>query len=802
MKVPLSWLKEYVDVNASPEDIARALTFAGIEIEAIQRFGLTATGIVIGEVRSVEPHPNADKLRVCRVFDGASEVHVVCGAPNVVAGGKYPFAPLGAVLDNGAFAIKKAKLRGVESFGMLCAADELGLSSDHDGLLVLDPALPPGTPFDSILPPPETVFEVEITPNRPDCLGIIGIAREIAAAFGLPLKTPDVSFPEGPESVHDVTTIEVQDPHACPRYTARILRGVTLAPSPEWIARRLEHAGIRAINNVVDITNYVMLECGQPLHAFDHALLHQGRILVRHARPGETLATLDDIERPIDPSMLVIADASRPVALAGVMGGAGSEIRDTTRDVLLESACFHPSLVRATAKKVGLSTESSYRFERIVDIERVEWASRRAAQLLVQIAGATAAAGVIDIYPAPPAPRQIILRHTRVRDLLGLPDLPATDIHRHLQAIGLSTAEAPHGASTVTIPTFRPDLEAEVDLIEEVARLHGLHNIPPRLSASVNPAANDDPARRAESLKATMVSLGFQEIITYSLASRELLDLFDPATSGQRVSLLRPVTTDQAILRPRLIPQMAETLGRNRSRQIRQAALFELSRAYTACPDAPPAETLNLCAGLIGLPQSGGMTLRRDPSPEEMFFHIKGLWERLAASYPVPLWTLAPSTQPWLEPGMGVDILLDQTPIGVLGLLARNLAKEWRFQDPVGLLEIDSAILIGNAPPLPVHRPLPTYPSTSRDIALLADASLKHQTIVDTIRKNSPPELENVELFDIFQGESIGHGKRSLAYSLTYRSPEKTLTDEEANRFHEAIKATLKTTLGVDIREG
>ena len=398
----------------------------------------------------MDKHPNADKLTLCRVNTGSGEMTVVCGAPNARPGIKVPFARVGLTLPNG-MKLKSAKIRGVASEGMLCAEDELNISQDHSGLMILDGKWAPGTPLSEILGPPETVFDIEVTPNRPDCLSVLGIAREVAALYGARVQWPDVQTPESDTPVEKMTRVDVADEEGCPRYTARILSGVKIGPSPAWMKRRLELSGIRAINNVVDITNYVMLECGQPLHAFDQSLLEEGVIIVRRARDGEKMATLDGIDRPLTPNMLVIADARRPVAVAGVMGGAGSEIRDNTRTVLLESAFFKPQDIRATAKKLGMMTESSYRFERGVDIERVEWASRRAAALMMEFAGGTLARGVIDVYPRPRRERKVVCRFDRVRSLLGV-DAPNDQIQKVFQSLHLPVAESNETCCTVRYP--------------------------------------------------------------------------------------------------------------------------------------------------------------------------------------------------------------------------------------------------------------------------------------------------------------------------------------------------------------
>jgi phenylalanyl-tRNA synthetase beta chain len=803
MKTPLSWLSHYIDLSGiAPSDIAHRLTFSGIELEGIETLGGSFNGLIAAEVRAVEKHPQADKLSVCRVFDGQEEHQVVCGAPNVAADGKYPFAPIGAVLLNGELKIKKAKLRGVESFGMLCSAAELGLSSDHSGLMTLDHATAPGTPMAELLGPPDTVFELEITPNRPDCLSLIGIARELAALYDKPLIKPEISISEsGPEAASEIR-VQVEDAHDCPRYTARVLHNVKIGPSPAWMKDRLEKAGIRSINNVVDITNYVMLETGHPLHAFDLRLLAGGAINVRRARPGEKMSTLDDIERELDPDMLVIADANKPVALAGVMGGAGSEIQDDTSSVLLESATFDPARVRYASRKLMLFTDSSYRFERGVNAETVEWASRRAAQLMIELAGATLHRGVVDVRGEPAPEKTITLRCDRARSLLGAP-VSNERIAEILRSIELDVSDPSDGTLHVRIPSFRFDLEREVDLIEEVARLYGLDNIPSTPSAAApNPKADDTAVRQVASLRDHCIHLGLQETVTYSLVSEALMNLFDKNDAASRIALPRPVTTDQAILRTRLTPQLVETLGRNRARQIQQAAIFEIGTVYHQDEAGAYRETRHLGVGLMGRPHHGGALDRKAPSREEMFSMIKGIWERIAAFSRIANWSLIPEAMPFLEPGNGFALSIGGQPAGWLGLISPAIRKEWRLNDPVAVLEVAVAPVAHHAAPRLTYQPVPTFPSVTRDVALVADASLHHDDIIAAMRKAGPPELESIALFDIFTGASLGEGKRSLAYALTYRSSGRTLTDDEVNVYHEHVKRELKTTLQIDIREG
>lgn len=801
MKVPLSWLKKYVALEAPASDIARRLTFSGIELEGMETVGGQVDGVVVAEVRAVEKHPQADKLSVCRVFDGNEEVQVVCGAPNVSAGGKYPFAPIGAVLLGGELKIKKAKLRGVESFGMLCSASELGISGDHSGLMTLSADAKPGTPMSEILGPPDTVFELEITPNRPDCLSLIGVARELSALYGTPLMKPRVEAAEAGPDVTTEANVTVEHASDCPRYTARVLHNVKIGPSPDWMSSALEKAGIRAINNVVDITNYVLLETGHPLHAFDLRLLKGGTINVRRVRPGEKMATLDGIERELDANMLVIADAEKPVALAGVMGGAGSEIHDDTTSVLLESATFDPAVVRYASRKLMLFTDSSYRFERGVNAETVEWASRRAAQLMIELAGATLDRGVIDVNAGAAPVRRITLRTDRVRALLGT-DIANDRIADVLRSIELDAVLLPDGTIDVTVPGFRFDLEREVDLIEEVSRLHGLDKIPPIASASAPiPGADDTGVKQVRGLRDSMISLGLQEIVTYSLVSEAMMNLFDKRDADQRIALPRPVTSDQAILRTSLTPQLVETLGRNRARQITQAALFELGRIYRRDAAEHYTETLRLGAGLMGRPHIGGVLDRKAPSREEMFGWIKGLWERIAALHRIESWNLKPEAHPFLEAGHAYAVFIDGVAAGWIGLIAPAIRKEWRLADPVAVLELDVAPIAHRKAVKISYQPVPLFPSIARDVAMVADVSLPHEAIVEAIRKFAPPELESVELFDIFTGEAVGKGRKSVAYALTYRSAQRTLTDEEVNGYHNNVKRALIQALQVEIRE-
>ncbi len=819
MKVPYSWLKDYVEIDLDPAALAERLTFAGLEVESLDTVGSDFKGLVAGEIVGLRPHPGADSLLLCDVSNGKNTVRVVCGARNFGVGDKVPLAEPGVILPNGT-RIAATVVRGEASQGMLCAEDELGLSDDHSGLLILPRDTPAGTPLAQVLGPPETVLSLEITPNRPDCLSLIGIAREVAALTGRRLKLPAIALPETGPAVETCTSVRVEDPEGCPRYTARILSNVTIAPSPFQVRRRLALAGIRPINNVVDATNYVMLECGQPLHAFDQALLEEGRIVVRRARMGERMATLDGAERALSPELLIIADARQPVAVAGVMGGAASGILDTTRTVLLESACFQPALIRKGSKTLGLSTESSYRFERGADIQLADWASRRAADLMVRWAGATAARGVIDVYPAPSRPRSVTCRFDRVRQLLGI-DIGNDAIAAIFESLALPVVRRGDTECVIQAPTFRPDLEREADLIEEVARLHGLDKIPVRAPSRGISLANDRPVRAAARCRAALVGLGLSEIVNYSFVSGTLLDPFDPAPaeSGRRIVLPRPMSAEHSVLRPWLLPQMLETLGRNRSRQNLEAALFEMGRVFFRGPSGAPCEEERLALGLMGPAGRPELEKHRPPRETDAFSWLKGILEALCAAlgFPPPrpgnaaglaLEPLPPGAAPGGFPvrgfkeGRQAAVLLDGEPCGVLGLFSDSLRREYRILEPAAGLELRLAPLLRHADATPAAAPLPVYPPVVRDIALRVGSEVRHEAIVQAIRKTAPKELTAIRLFDIYTGEELGAGWKGMAYSLTYRSAERTLTDAEINALHAKVKDGLRSGLKVEIREG
>lgn len=803
MKVPLSWLNDYVDLSGlTVAELSDKLTFSGVEVEGIARVGSAYEGYVVGEVRACEQHPNADRLRLCQVFDGANLLQIVCGAPNVAAGQKVCLATLGAVLPDGS-KLKKAKIRGIESFGMLCAEDELGLSEKHEGLFLLDSALQAGTPLARVLPPPETVLELEITWNRSDCLSIIGIAREFAVLLDRPLKRPEVNFSETGAAATTLAAVRVDAPDLCPRYVARVLTGVKDGPSPDWMRRRLELCGVRPISLIVDVTNYVMLECGQPLHAFDYNRVAKHTILVRRAQAGERMVTLDNMTRELDAQTLVIADAQAPVALAGVMGGAGSEIAPGSTDsVLLESATFFPPAVKHASTRLNLKTESSRRFERGVDPDLADWASRRATALLVHYGHATVATGMIDVDNRPKGQRRVTCSFRRCREVIGVAIEESRMIHI-LEALGLKLLERGQEQGVFEVPSWRQDLEIEADLIEEIARIHGLAALPDQPPQVVSVSEVDDTATRAMShVRQAMMGLGFTEAMHYSFLSADELETFDPRGRDQRLVLPNPASAEYAVMRDSLLPQMSATLGRNHARQMESAALFEMGRVFWKNAAGKPCEEERLSLGLYGPAGRSALDHRKAVTNEEAALWTKGALEQLALATGAGVVGLKACDHPAIEPGWAAEILLDGVVVGRMGLLRTALRHPWRMTCPMAIAEVVlRPFLSGFARNIKVSN-VPSFPAIRRDIAMVTARAIRHEEIVAVIRQEQSANLTKINLFDIFELKDLGGSKRSLAYSLEFRSPSRTLTDDEVNASFQKIVQALRAKLGVEIREG
>jgi phenylalanyl-tRNA synthetase beta chain len=818
MKVTLNWLKQYIDFDWSAAELAERLTMLGIEVEGVEKLGGEFEGVVVAQVITKDKHPNADKLTICRVNDGKGERQIVCGAQNFKAGDKVPLILPGASLPakpgEAPFTIKVGKIRGVESHGMMCSPQELGLGDTAEGLLILRENAKLGQPFSEYLgrTGADVVYDLEITPNRPDLNSVIGIAREISAVTCNPLKLPEVNLAEGAGRVEELVAVRLEDAELCPRYTARVIQGVKIARSPDWLRSALEKVGVRSISNVVDVTNYVMLETGQPLHAFDYHLLTKAAgasrpvIVVRRAAEGEKFMTLDGQERALTSQMLLIADETKAVALAGVMGGQNSEISLNTVDVLVESACFKPQNIRATSKKLDLRTESSYRFERGADIGICDWASQRAVQLILETAGGTLAGGVVDAYPKPFTPKQIALRHSQNDAVLGI-SVPAEQQVECLRRLGLEVDTAPGtspstggGAPRTTVfrvPSFRVDLKREIDLIEEVARLYGADKIPatpPRGAVGSNPydAVHDQLAEA----RRILTGLGLFEAQGQTLISEAAGKL---ASGGALVPLANPLSSDMNVLRPSLLPGLLDALRHNLSHKNYDVALFEVGRVFTET-NGRRQEERRVAIGLTG--QRNSLFWKGDDREARFdIYDLKGLVEEFLEQFGVRGQNYArraESTALFLE---SATIYLGRFQLGELGQLLPPLARQYDLRDAVLLAELNLDTLLVRRNTGKSFRPLPAFPAIRRDVAMILPEAITHEAILQVVKQAKPANLEGVELFDVFRGKNVPPGQKSMAYAFTYRNAERTLTDAEVNAAHEKLVAQLKQRLQAVVRE-
>jgi phenylalanyl-tRNA synthetase beta chain len=825
MKITLNWLKQYVDFNWSPAELAERLTMLGLEVEGVHTVAGAFDGIVVAQVITRDKHPNADKLSVCRVNDGTGERQIVCGAQNFKAGDKVPLILPGASLplkpgDKEPFTIKVGKIRNVESHGMMCSHEELGINPEaighkkEDGLLILREDAKVGQSFAEYLGRSggDVVYDLEITPNRPDWNSVIGIAREVAALTGNPLKVPDCSGAvSAPTAVtdrrynaSDLVSVRLDAPDLCPRYTARVIKGVKIGPSPEWLRSALEKVGLRSISNVVDVTNIVMLETGQPLHAFDYHLIAKGAagtptIVVRRAGAGEKFKTLDGKEHGLTKENLLIADEAKGIALAGVMGGQNTEINDQTVDVLLESAYFAPSNVRHTSKTLGMRTDSSYRFERGCDPNwGVDFASRRAAQLILETAGGALAEGVVDAYPQAIKSKEISLRFAKTTELLGVSIEPEQQT-KFLVSLGLvevsgnSALRTPHSAF-FSIPTFRPDLKREVDLIEEIARLYGVDKIPataPRGAHGEN--AFDAVYDQLAAVRHLLTGLGLHEAQGQTLIS-------SADCGAEVVALANPLSSDMDVLRPSLLPGLIHSLRHNVSRKNYDAALFEVGRVFTTV-NGQTREERRLAIALTG---------QRDPSfwsgaereAKCDAMDLKGFVEEVLEHFGlrgVQFTQRAESTAMFLE--SAAIALGGKLPLGEMGQLLPALAKKNDLRDGVFLAELRLDELITRANASKSFKALPQFPASRRDVAMLVPEATTHDAVLAAVKQAKPANLESVELFDVFRGKNVPEGQKSLAYAFTYRGADKTLTDADINAAHAKVVESFKTQLKATVRE-
>lgn len=834
MKISYNWLKDYVDHALSPEELGDALTMSGLELEEALAIGFPLDGVVVGHVLETRAHPNADRLTLCDVDLGEGDpVQIVCGAPNVKAGQKVPVATVGTTLmlpsrDNPEervpVTLKKAKLRGETSNGMICAEDELGLSDDHAGIMVLREDAAVGQPFAEYLKhlgltTHDTVLDLAITPNRPDAISHIGVARDVSALTGAPLMHPDLDLPEAGGETAEQVTVEIECPEACHRYVALLVRGVEIKDSPAWLKQRLTAIGLRPRNNVVDITNYVMHECGQPLHAFDFDQLAGHKIIVRQAEGGEAFTTLDSKEHALPADTVMICDAERYVAIGGIMGGENSEVTDATTNVLIESAWFDPSVTRRAAKHLGIASDASYRFERGVDADGQVWAAARAAHLIANLAGGEIVPGMVDAHPTPPEKRVLPLRISRIERILGVA-IPKEETIRILTALGFEVEDAdpleemaehlmegkPVADDPVeevlqcTVPTYRPDVEREIDLIEEVARIYGYDRIPePTHSLLPNHTPRSRPPAVLKGMARALVEgLGYREVYTNSMlrteeAQRFNLDMVNGASGGGAVvETLNPITQDMTALRPSLLPEVLKVMTHNQNHGQEVLHFYEFGHIFhrTNRDDVPVpgyAEHDSLILAASG--PSGRSGWNHEPHTVD-FFDLKGAVETLLDTLHIPDVQMTAAYEPTSVTAHHLALTSGDTPLGIVARLSDEMAAASDLKAPVFFAELDWSTLVGLATPH-VERSytlISRYPVVDRDIALIVNRDEAAGPMMATIREAGAPLLQGVDVFDLYEGEHIGEGKKSVAFALRFGA-DRTLTDQEVD---ERIAAILK----------
>ncbi len=819
MKVSLKWLRDYVDIKLAPKELAERLSMAGLEVKDIQTTGGTWDNVVIGEVIAVNPHPNADRLKLATVDLGTQQVTVVCGAPNIGLGQRVPFAQVGARLVDAhtgeAMELKPAKIRGVVSEGMVCSEKELEISDSHEGILVLPPEAPVGAPLNAYLG--DVIFDLDITPNRPDCLSVIGIVREIAALTGEPLHLPQIHYEEREDPIDSFASVDIVEPDLCPRYCASLITGIKIAPSPSWLQQRLNSCGMRPLNNVVDVTNYVMLEYGQPLHAFDYHKLKGGKIIVRRAGNGETMTTLDGTERALNPDILVIADKEDAVAVAGVMGGLDSEVTDKTDTILLESANFNQVAIRRGCGHLQFQSEASIRFDKGLNSNLPLLPLKRATQLLLELAGGGAAKGVIDVYPGKSKPKPILLAAREVQRLSGL-EVTIGEMLRVLKSLGFECRESGSDSQiSVAVPYWRSDIKCPADLVEEVVRIIGYDKVPitrlssplPQQESKLSLAARQSDLKGK--LRGILTGLGFQEILTYSLVSLEKLQRLSPKLELKipPLKVANPMTREQEYLRTSLRAGLLATLANNQKFEQAGIRLFEIGKVFL--PRHPsviaseakqsqeerelPQEKEMLCAVLSGPRAELSWQAGKEPLD---FFDGKGVVENLLNHFGLKA-SFEFSDDEGLFPVRGANIIIYDAGVGIVGDLHPRVAQAFELSNAACLIEIDMEKLLTMITGIKEYQSIPRFPSVSRDIALVVDEQLSYRKVEEIIE--SFPLVKQITLFDLYRGEQIPQGKKSFAIRIVYQSPAHTLTDEEVDRTQEQMLGRLNQELGANLRD-
>lgn len=807
MNVSYQWLKSLVPIDWSPEELAERLTAVGLSVEQVEYFNKGIKNVVVGEVLSVKEHPDETKTKwhVLEVNNGKEILTIVCGAPNVAVGIKVALAQVGAELPGG-INLGAVDKGGVVSNGMLCSTSELQLpeglatAESDGGIFILPEECKVGDDLVEALNLDDAILELELTPNRADCLSVINIAREVAAISGKPLNLPEVKLPQAVKDIKDLAEIEVLDNDLCPRYTGKLVLDVKIGPSPYWMRQRLAAAGIRSISNIVDISNYVMLEMNQPSHTFDYDDIADHKIIVRRAAKDEKIVTLDEAERELDEEMLLICDGAKAVGIAGVMGGLNSEIKDTTKNILIECAYFYPKSIRQTYRKLGLPSEAASRFEKGIDMEAAERASERICQLICELAGGTLVDGTLDSYQGEFVMPQVSLDYNRCNATLGL-EIPEPEIDAIIESLDFAY-EKIQGGVKVTIPFYRQDITREVDLIEEVARLYGYDKIPTTLpSGTLTEGKKTFGQKIEDKVKDALTGLGFSEIITYSFTNKKNYDLLTLAQDDEgrkSVEVMNPFSDEQGVMRTTLLPAILTVASRNMNRKNTDLALFETAHVFKPLDgEILPEERIHTVA-LISGEFSQGWT---GETQEMDFFYMKGVADTLLAKLGIKTWTVeSPKNQPFLHPGRSCQIVIDDDVVGYMGELHPVVQENYDMPERSVVLEVDLNSIISHIGGIKRYKAVSKYPGVEVDLAFVCDKEVTAGAIEAIIKEVGGEFLTSLNLFDIYQGERILSTKKSLAYRLKFQAQERTLTSEEISETTETIVKELKDRLEVELR--
>lgn len=802
MLVSLKWLRDYIDVELTPEEIAAKLTMAGLEVDSINRINPGFCGVVVAKILSVEPHPNADKLSLCEVSTGDQVFPVVCGAKNINAGDIVPLAKVGATIPGG-YTIKSSRLRGEISKGMLCSEEELEIGEDTTGIMMLPDNLKLGEDLAVALDLKDVALEISITPNRSDCLSMIGIAREIAAMTGEKVRYPDIEFEEKGGDTTALTSVGILDPELCPRYAARLIKNIEIKPSPAWMRMRLESVGLRAINNIVDVTNFVMMEYGQPLHAFNFRSLEEGRIVVRGATEDEEFISLDEKPRTLSGNTLMICDGVKPIAIAGIMGGLDSEVEEDTKDVLLESAYFNPSSIRKSSRSMGMSTDAAFRFERGIDPEGVVRALNRAAQLIADLSGGSICRGYIDEYPRKiETIRNIPLRPERVNRVLGT-QIGAGEMKDILERLEMTMRDNGERGYLVTPPTFRVDISREVDLTEEIARIHGYGDIPSSLpELSVGTETSNDKRTLEDRIRVIFNGYGYSEVINYSFttpSSADILGLSVDDEGRRAIKLKDPLSEEMSVMRTGLVYGLLETMRKNISAGNYDLRMFEMGKIFTDIGEELPMENERL-GGLV----TGSRYDRLwhfDDGLHSDFYDLKGCVENLFDVLRIrDIQFKSDCDLPFLHPGRSCYIMSDGKVIGFLGDVHPDVLEKMDIKGKAVVFELDLQSIVVLSRKELIYKDIPKFPSVSRDVAFVVAETVEGKYILDLVFKEEENLLECTDIFDVYTGKGISDGMKSLAVRFTYRSAERTLTDSEVDSAHDRLVEKIVGHTGAKIR--